>query len=219
MQGTLPSSAKASAASAAAGGSPTEAEARLAGRRFALRLPFGCLGPQPEAGAGYAYDPPRKTLKVRVRPEAWTDAPWARSLVGTPQTEAIEGFWVRRPWLLAEACPSAAGDQAAVTAEESPAASPETVGLARVFEAGGSRLLRRAGRDFEATERVLDGEAPPGQGGFRLVLEGRIGAAAGGPIRCQADHPDVRPVCLVIVDIDRVAFEDADGRQLAEWRD
>ncbi|MGA0604739.1 hypothetical protein ACO2Q0_01960 [Phenylobacterium sp. VNQ135] len=205
--------AVAAAASAVAAGDPPPAAAgALAGRRFALRLPFGCFGPSPDAAAGYAYDATKQVLKLSARPEPWTDADWARELAGTPSTEAIEGFWIRRPWMAAEACPKAAPAPMIAPA-------PETVGLAQVFEEGGSRLQRRAGRPYEATEK-LETEPPPGQGGFRLALEGRVAApaAGGGPIRCRAAHPDTPPLCLVLVDIDRVAFEDAAGRQLAEWR-
>lgn len=201
----------ATASAVAAGDPPPAAASALAGRRFALRLPFGCFGPAPDATAGYAYDAGKQVLKLTARPEPWTEAPWARALVGTPQTEAIEGFWIRRPWMTGEACPAAAPSPMIAPA-------PETVGLAQVFEEGGSRLQRRAGRPYEATEK-LEIAPPPGQGGFRLALEGRVAAPAdGGPIRCRAGHPDTPPLCLVRVDIDRVAFEDAAGRQFAEWR-
>ncbi len=200
----------AEAASAAAAGSPVPAAAAgLGGRRFTLRLPFGCFGPAPESGAGYVHDPEKGTLKVTVRPEAWTDAPWASDLVGSAETESIEGFWLRRPWLTAEACPATRGEAAVES-------SPETVGLARVFQEGGSRLPRRGGRAYEVTEKVAQGDSPVD--GFRLVLQGRIAAPAeGAPVRCRSEHPDRRPLCLVIVEVDSVALEDARGRRLGEW--
>lgn len=203
--------AGAAAAAYAAGEPYPSAAAALAGRRFVLRLPFGCYGPAPDAGAGYVFDAEKGTLKLTVRPQVWTDAPWVRELVGAPEAEAIDGFWIRRPWMTAEACPAVGGAPGAATA-------PETVGLVRVFEPGASRLARRGGRPYEVTEKAEDG-APPGQGGFRLVLEGRVmEPASGQPVRCRGDGPDVRPVCLLLVDFDRVAMEDARGRQLAEWR-
>jgi hypothetical protein len=227
--------AVAQAASAAALGAPApEGATALAGRRFALRLPFGCFGPTADANAGYAYDAEKQTLKVTVKPESWTDAGWARALVGTPQTEAIEGFWIRRPWIRSEACPAApAAPPAGAAPPEAPSAkvdrsptpappparpaTPERIGIARVFEAGGSRLPRRGGRAYEVTEKAPQ-EPTPGRGGFRLLIEGRIAQPeAGGPVRCRVVSPEQPPVCLILADIDRVAVEAADGRQLAEW--
>jgi hypothetical protein len=222
----------AAAAATAAGGAYPERAAALAGRRFALRLPFGCAGPEADARSGWTYNAEREVLKISVQPQIWTETPWVRDLVGTEATEAIEGFWLRRPWMTAETCPpreaappaepaAPAQPQAkpapAPEPEPAIAPAPETVGLARVFQEGGSRLPRRGGRAYEVTEK-LPPEPPPGQGGFRLVLEGRIGAPEDGrPIRCRSVHPDRRPVCLVLVEVDRVAVEAADGRQVAEW--
>ncbi|MCR5872984.1 hypothetical protein LRS10_01485 [Phenylobacterium sp. J426] len=203
--------AVAQAASAAAAGAPApEAAGALAGRRFSLRLPFGCAGPASDTWAGFEYDERREALRLSARPEAWTDQPWVRTLVATDGTESIAGFWLRRPWMLTETCPSVAPVADAGGGEE-------TVGLAQVFEAGGSRVPRRGGRAYQATEK-LGREPPPGRGGFRLVLEGRVASPeARGPIRCLAPSADQRPVCLVMVEIDRVAFEDANGRRIAEW--
>lgn len=204
--------AVARAADAAAGGaSYPQAAADLAGRRFALRLPFGCQGPgRDDLGLGYTLDPQGRVVRLTARPQVWTDAPWARALVGGPRTEAIEGFWVRRPWLTGEACPSPA-----LAGGPPPALSAETVGVVQAFEVGGSRLLRRGDRPYEVARKLDEGEVP-GVGGFRLALEGRIGGER--PIRCASEHPDRRPVCLVVVELDRVAFEDAGGQTLAEWR-
>jgi hypothetical protein len=203
--------AVAQAASAAAAGAPApEAATGLAGRRFSLRLPFGCAGPQSDAWAGFEYDAGRETLRLSARPETWTDQPWVRTLVATDGTEAIEGFWIRRPWMLMEGCP-------AVAPLADAAQGDETLGLVQVFDADGSRLARRSGRAYQATEK-MSAEPRPGQGGFRLALEGRVAATElRGPIRCLAASADQRPVCLVMVEIDRVAFEDASGRRIAEW--
>ena len=55
--------------------------------------------------------------------------------------------------------------------------------------------------------------------GFRLVIEGRLTVFPDGrAVRCQATSVDVRPVCIVAGEVDRVAFEDADGKLLREWR-
>lgn len=216
--------AAAEAASAAAAGAPyPEAAQALEGRRFALRLPFGCWGPAP-AGArmGYAVDPARGALRLAARPETWTDAPFAAPLTAGQDVESVEGFWISRPWTTSEACPAPSPAQpqdaasGAALSPETP--SPETLGIAQVFVEGGSRLLRRGERPYEATVKLGEGETP-GVGGYRLVLEGRL---AGGPehqpIVCRSGHPDRRPTCLARVELDRVAFEDAGGKTLAEWR-
>ena len=198
----------------AAGAEYADAARQLEGRRFALRLPFGCQGPTTvrEPPIGYTVDARRGSLRLTARPEVWTDAGWARALVGGENVESIEGFWLRRPWTSSEACPPLPAMPGAIPP------SPETVGLAQAFAEGGSRLLRRGDRPYEATVKLPDGQAP-GAGGFRLVLEGRIVAGADGrTVACLSEHPDRRPVCLVRVELGRVAFEDAAGGALAEWR-
>jgi hypothetical protein len=200
------------AAAAYAGGEESpKAVADLGGRRFTLRLPFGCFGPaDPGDAVGYRYDAKKGTLRISARAQVWTDTPWARSLAGGADTEAITGFWLRRPWLREERCPISSG------VEGAPA--PETVGLAQVFDKGSSRLLLRGERPFEIVRKVAAEDAPaPGE--FRLVLQGRVQSSdARPPAACVGDHPDRRPVCLVFVELDRVAVEGRDGQLLAEWK-
>ena len=120
-----------------------------------------------------------------------------------------------RPWLRADGCPSAQNPPPV----GSPV-SPQTVGLVAVFTEDDSRMGRRNGRAYEFTVRG-EGERPPvaPPGGYRMVLEGRMAAFADGlAIRCRADGPDQRPVCIGAVRLDRVAFEDAQGAVLSEWR-
>lgn len=203
------------AASAYAAGSLPDAE-DLTGRRFIVRQAFGCRGPEdPQREPGLAsssWSEPRDTIEITLKPADWTQAPVAAS----GQWEAVEGFWINRPWLRTDGCPARAG---ATTLADAPAsATPQTAGLAAVFEHGGSRVLRREGKAFRHT---LRGEAPltAPSGGYRLVLEGRFTAfPGGGAIRCHADAPDQRPVCIAAAEIDRVAFEDAGGAVLSEWR-
>ena len=203
--------AKVSAAAASGATYPQEV-GQAAQRRFELKLPFGCAGPDLDtAGSGYTFDGAKKTLRVWVRPEAWSEAEWAQALLGEP-AEALEGFWLRRPWITTEGCPPQPGAVGPVEP------SPETVGLVQGFTEGSSRVLRRDGRAYEITKR-WEGAAPPGEGGFRIVLTGRIAETpASQPIRCRSPHPDRRPVCLVRVEFDRVALETAQGEMLAEWR-
>lgn len=205
------------ATSAHAAGRPYPQDgADLVGRQFELKLPFGCRGPEPQGRpATYTINPRQDTIRLSARPEVWTDAAWVRDLVGAEEAEAIEGFWIPRPWTDAEVCPP----ERTSTASGLPApASPETLGLARVFGAGESRVPQRGGRPYEVTQK-LPPEAAAGPRDFRLVLSGRVvGFDDGQAIHCRSEDPDRRPVCLVGVEFDRVAFEDASsGEVLAEW--
>lgn len=172
---------------------------------------MGCAGAQADAETGYSVDPKRGTLTVRATPEVWTATPWVMALVGPEKPEAIEGFWVRRPWLASDTCPALRAGQTAAPP------TPETLGLVRLFLPGGARMLRHGERGYEVVKK-----AEPGLlrlQGFRLVLAGRIADfGQRQPVRCRADSPDQRPVCLVAVDVDRLAFEDPlSGEVLAEW--
>lgn len=209
------------AASAYAAGQNSGAS--LAGRRFVVRQAFGCAGETPPPaetapGSGLAtwsWGPRRESLKLVMAPGDWTDS--ALLAGGADSWEAAEGFWMSRPWLRAEGCPGVGGDP---LASGPVAPSPQSVGLAAVFEEDGSRLGRRNGRAYEFTVRG-EGDAAPAApvGGYRLVLEGRMTAFADGrAIRCRAASADQRPVCIGAVHLDRVAFETADGATLSEWR-
>ncbi|WBT07203.1 hypothetical protein PFY01_05820 [Brevundimonas vesicularis] len=193
--------------------------ASLAGRRFVVRQAFGCGEPGDAAEAAadglatVAWAKDSQSLKVSLAP-----ADWLRSgLIANDDSslEASEGFWLARPWLRTEACPAIAPGASA-----SSQASPQTAGLAAIFKPNGARTGRRNGRAYEFTLRGEDGQPPaPSAQGYRLVLEGRMTTFADGrAIHCRA-APDQRPVCIGAVQLDRVAFEDANGQMLSEWRD
>ncbi|HVI32612.1 hypothetical protein [Phenylobacterium sp.] len=228
----LVAAARAAAAAYAAGAPAPEAEAALAGRAFRVRLPFGCLGVSPAVEpAAWRYDEARGTLTLTARAVDWTGAALARGLPGAETVEAVEGFWIPRPWLEGETCPSlpvpppapatspakAAPKAAAPPPAAPPPPSPQTVGLAEVFREGGSRVFRRGERPYQVVEKA---EPPTGPHVYHLVLEGRVVAGEDGrAVRCRAETADRRPVCVVTVEFDRVAFEDpAGGEVLGEWR-
>lgn len=209
------------AASAYASGAAPEGPDPLAGRSFTIRTPFGCPASASEAGpglAGAALRTKSKTVELSLTPADWAASPLAAEAVEAKLWDAVEGYWIDRPWLQSEACP-----QGSAPAEDAPVPtpSPQTVGLAAVFEPEGSRFGRRNGRAYSFTARG-EREAPPipPAKGYRLVLEGRFAAFPDGrAIRCRADSPDQRPVCIAAAQLDRVAFEDADtGAQISEWR-
>lgn len=206
------------AASAFAAGQEV-AGASLAGRRFVVRQAFGCGGPAVNAPsqAGLAtatWSEDRESAKLTLTPGDWSQS---ALIAGDAETwEAAEGFWLARPWLRVDACPAVQG----AASPEAPSAA-QTVGLAAVFKEGGARTVRRNGRAYEATLRA-EGDQPLtlSAQGYRLVLEGRMTAFADGrAIRCRAVDADQRPVCIGAVQLDRVAFEDAEGKTLSEWRE
>lgn len=218
------------AASAWARGQSPGGDDTLVGRRLVIRQAFGCspmdvatIGAGTTGGEGLAqavFGRDRKTLQLSMAPADWTEAPLA--VDGGETWESVEGFWLPRPWIRTDECPvnpapSPTEGEAPVPA---PPASAQTVGLAAVFETDGSRLSRRNGRAYALTVRG-EGDMPvvPPSGGYRLVLEGRaIAFPNGRAIRCLSPSPDQRPVCVVAAQIDRVAFEDAAGKMLSEWR-
>jgi hypothetical protein len=210
------------AAGAYAAGRPVEGSDPLVGRQFSIRLAFGCTAPDPRpadaAGDGLArwsWGEGRETIQLSLTPGDWSESALIAGAVDG-EWEAVEGFWIPRPWMTADGCPQVKPDPLAGPT----AASPQTAGLAAVFETGGSRLGRRNGRAYSFTVRG-DGDAPlvrPVEG-WRVVLEGRFAAFPGGrAIRCRAAGPDQRPVCVAAVQMDRVAFQDAGGAVLGEWR-
>lgn len=210
----------ASAADAAAPGRGPDPEiAQADGRRFELRLPFGCDGPAPEGAAQpmrWRYDPEAEVLRVSVDPVTWTAQDWWPA-DGDRRIEKIEGFWIERPWTSSEACPPTV---AAAAAGAEPAALPEqSLALGQIFLSEGGRGGRRDGKPYEAVVRVARDQLDP-SAGFRLRVSGRIAAAGGlGPVRCrQPAGPEQRPICLVTVLMDEVAVENpANGEILATW--
>lgn len=203
-----------------AAGPTNDAAEGLAGRRFVLKMPFGCDGPQVSGGASQAYyefDPAKRTVKLVARPGDWTSLPIIMSAPHKANMEKIEGFWLPRPWSYSESCPP--NRDMPVPAAPT-AAAGQSLGLARVFEAQASRLLRRDGRAYELVRKIPDGDSISQARTYRLVLEGRIAEfASARPISCWAETPEHRPICLIAVEFDRVAFEDSDGKPLAEWRE
>lgn len=230
------------ARTATADGRPRDAA--LSGRTVSVRLPFGCDG----AGSTEPAQPGLPTLArgddgslmLRVLPEDLA----ASDLVVTTGAdgaaipspwEAVEGFWIARPWSGLDACrPSEAAPMTVHTAEEieaegglkvgdiaPPAGIERTSGLAAVFETGGSRLGRRQGQAYVHVIRGDKGVDPtPAPGGYALRLEGRLTAFADGKaVHCVQKDAESRPVCVAALRLDRLAFEDgATGALLSEWR-
>lgn len=204
----------------AAGGALPQELAALAGREFTLRLPFGCPGALETATPtlSWRYDEADEALRLRAEPVRWTALEWlpaqAVEIAGSAPAEAVEGFWITRPWMSSDACPAAPD---ASTSAPVPA-TPETLGIAQFFAAEASRIGRRNGKAFQTVEKIAPGAFDVTRG-FRLRLHGRVAAAPNGaPILCRTEVPGSRPVCLISVALDEVAFENpVDGTTLATW--
>lgn len=197
----------------------------LKGRVFSVRQAFGCAGPvaaAPPGQARWAWDKARKAIEISLTPADWTAAPVLAGASGADSHwEAVEGFWLTRPWLRADGCPAPPilpVTPAGQTPPPVPPAAAPVAGLAAVFETGGSRVSRRDGRAYAFTQRGEPTAEIP-LGGYRLLIEGRLTAFPDGyVIRCRAMSPDAEPVCIAAAEVDRVAVEDASGKLLREWR-
>lgn len=197
--------------------SPAEV-AQLAGRPFSIALPFGCMGPLGEtdaAGSGWRYDADRSALRLQVASTHWAPQDWfgAESSVGV---EAIEGFWVTRPWTSSETCPATK----APTATSEPAMpAGQTLAIAQLFREGSARQDRRDGEPYAAVVRATPETLRAGSG-FRVRLTGQLtDLPGGGAIRCrQPGGPDRSPTCLVGATFNEIAIENpTTGETLARW--
>ncbi len=188
------------------------------GRAFELLLPFGCNGPAAEGrdgGTWWRYDEEAEALRLHAAPSAFAAAEWFPS--ASAGVDAIEGFWLSRPWTSSEACPAIA-PQAPATSD--PVTLPgQTLAVAQVFAKDAPRQARRAGKPFETVNKVEPGEIDTSQG-FLLRLRGRLSQAPGGnTVQCrQPAGAEQRPICMIAVSLDEVAFVSADRETtFATW--
>jgi len=234
--------AVARAASAAFLGSDDLQQQRaLDGSLFELRIRFGCGGADQdgfETGLGWTVD--QEALRVRARPTISAEEPVVERIVAglDDGIEAVEGFWIPRPWLLEPACPAGSSaapgsppekaeeaEQAAETRDQGeemgdkdlPPSFPK-IGIAQFFTEAEPRTRRRQARAYETVKTVRPGERP-GASGFDLVLSGRLRSLPGGRvIACVPAGADAPPNCVASADFDRVRIERADtGDVLAQW--
>ncbi len=186
----------------------------LVDRRFSIRLRFGCGGPSPEGSdesIRWTTGADAQSIRVRAEPDLVSTG-LAPLTITTLGVEAIEGFWVPRPWLKRDICP-------AQPLEEAASAAAPTVGLAQYFTADDSRVKRRSGRAYESVVRIAGPEEMP-RNGLTLVLEGRFRAWPNGRVvRCWGSGINSPPSCVASVHLDRAAIErPEDNGALAEWR-
>lgn len=198
-------------------------DAALTGRTVSVRLPIGCEGPTAQAAPGL----PRlirnsdQTLTLSITPQDLKGSVLTPANVSGERWDAVEGFWIARPWSQTDACPPAPAASPTAGADDLEPTQERTAGLAAVFETGGSRLGRRQGQAYAHVIRGEKNAAPQAPAaGYALRLEGRLTAFADGrAVHCRQADPDQRPVCIAALRLDRLAFEDgATGAVLSEWR-
>ena len=204
---------------AAAGRAPAGDSDDLDGRRFELRLPFGCDGPAGEdsrAGMRWRYDADAKALRINVTPTLWPAEEWR---VASPPSGVgtIKGFWIARPWTSSEDCPVEREPVAPLGAE--PVTLPgQTLAIGQALPAEALEGARDR-ETYDAVVRLPEDELDASRG-FRLRISGRVARTGeAGTVRCrQPLGPEQRPVCLIGVVMDEVAIENpAGGETLATW--
>jgi hypothetical protein len=215
------------AAAAGAGSDDSQVQRGLDGRPVEFTIRFGCAGPEEKlksAPLGWSFTEADRTLRVRAAPTLTGASPEIRELLGE-EIEAVEGFWIPRPWLLEPVCPRTAaidpgrGEAAEPADQASPAVQPSgRVGIAQFFTEDDARTGRRDRRAFDSL-KILEKGQPIGSQGFNLVLAGRLRALPGKRvINCIAANGDSPPDCVVSADLDRVRIEQPDtGEVVAEW--
>jgi hypothetical protein len=199
---------------------PPDADS-YAGRRFSVRIAFGCGGVLAGNGTGQAtssFDAAKQTVTLTARPGDWTSLPVVQTPGDATGIEAVEGFWLPRPWSLAEGCPP---DIAYPVPATPTAPTAQTLGLAEFFADDTSRAGRHADHPYEFTRKIAADDTAVLGHGYWLVLEGRItGDAHGGALHCWMESPSHQPLCIYSVEFDHVAFVDGvSGDVLANWND
>lgn len=197
------------AADAASGG-PSIADL-LDGRRFLVRIPFGCEATDPKmAGNGATYSVDERALRVRVQPQDWAEFPWIKRVLSKEKAVAVEGFWIPRPWTRSAAC-------LAETAGQPDRGS--WLGLAQLFDTESSRVGQQDGRALEATIPTDSNDLDLSKG-LTLVLSGRVASwPTGGTVICDTAQQSERPTCLVGAELDSISVESArSGKRLSQWQ-
>lgn len=228
----LLSAAAKAADRAASGDPPPEANREMVGRSFIIRMPFGCAGPQTEgtdSWAGWTYNDKTRALRLTARPAMLEADDWAKDGAAAMPYDAVDGFWIDRPWTSSERCSTPIGEEPADRAGKGTAGQGEAseeqivtgrqLAIAMFYAPGASRTRQRGGRPYTSTIK-LEGDETPSTSGYALVLSGRLAAFADGqPVHCLQGSPHLPPRCIISVTFDKVAFEQpGKDKPLVEWR-
>jgi hypothetical protein len=198
------------AGDAIVGADDAETQKALKGRRFDLRMRFGCPDTPPIAGRSWTYDEKSGAMKVTVKPDvdeeiehpATTDGPEAK-----PAKAHRGGFQIPGPTLLPVGCPTA--DFAAV-----PGFTNLRFALVQTTDADSPRAQQLL-NSYEIVKKIAPDAAPTK--GLDLILRGRLESDAQGRVVTCAPNGGVAE-CLANVTIDKVSIENPETSVLvAEW--
>ena len=189
------------------GASDAKQQESLKGRRYEIRMRFGCPGSASALERRWNHDKASDALRVSVRPDIDQEVGGAPGESEAEQPAVNErGFLVPNPTLLSAGCPTA--DYTAVQA-----ANHLRFGIVQRTDPQGARA-RRLLESYEVTKKIAPEQAPAE--GLDLVVRGRLETSGDGPIRCAPRGGMVE--CLALSTIDLVSIEDpANGRLIAEW--
>lgn len=203
----------------ASGGALPSDNAALVGRSFILHMPFGCSGKiaddeKEQHWAGWTFNPKSRALRLTASATDLAGADWVKQLAGEMAFDAVEGFWIGRPWTRADRCPDNGARSDAILPPPA-----QQLAIAQFYSPEGSRTLRRGNRPYSSTVKLEAGQLPSPDG-YQLQLEGKLsGFPDGQPVHCVQQDPAVVPRCLIAVEFERVAFV-IPGKEeaLVEWR-
>jgi hypothetical protein len=214
----------------AAGVNDTERQRELSGQPFSLALRF-CEGDTDEALFRSSFDQESRVVRLEVRPDINASSLLVQQL-REPTIEAVEGFWIRKPWLLEPACPMMApappateapnaeegGEPSTETTQEQADGRPQwvpLVGIAEFHDQTSDRSNRRGDRPYEVTKRLPEGAR---MGPVDMVIQGRLRALTTGKvIVCGGGSPITPPSCIISVRVDAVSLRQTGGDVLGEW--
>lgn len=204
----------------ASGAALPQSNAALVGRSFILRMPFGCGGEmsdeeKKERWAGWTFNPKSRALKLTARASDFAGAEWVKQLAGEMTFDAVEGFWIGRPWTSADRC--GAGDN--ISSDIVLSEPSQRLAIAQFYSPEGSRTLRRGDRPYSSTVKLDEGQSPS-PAGYQIQLEGKLsGFPDGQPVHCVQQDSAVAPRCLISVQFERVAFfTPGQDNAIVEWR-
>ena len=215
----------------AAGMDDTERQRELDGRPFSLAIRF-CEGDTDEALFRSSFDEESRVVRLEVRPDIDASSPLIQQLKERA-IEAVEGFWIRKPWLLEPACPTMApagptteppnaevgGEPSTETMQEQAEGRPQWVpriGIAEFHDQTSDRSARRGNRPYEVTKRLPEGAR---MGPVDMVIQGRLRALTTGKvIVCTGGSASMPPSCIISARVDAVSLRQTGGDVLGEWR-
>ena len=241
------------ASAAAVGRDDLDIQRKLDGKPFKIALRFACpsaaASQQPAAAsqqpdAATRREDSKETLRLSARPDVTLDDPLLSAIGASEAFEAVDGFWIKRPWLLNAACPivppaptapdpgeEADGEgrkekgESAARAETADAAgtgsgvaAQQRIAIAQFYSSTDTRAGRRTDRPYEAVVTPAADNSIE-RTGFDLVLSGRLRALPNGKvIQCVATDPRRPPDCILSATFDQVRMEHPETRALlAQW--